>query len=264
MAPKLKFFAFTMDLEADYAGALDHKYGLFRDITKIEELLYTLNKFGVKVTVFTVGEIFSLFPNVIRLFEKYGCEFEAHSYSHNFDTSDSESEIEKCRAAYLNYFQKYPKGYRAPRGKISDAGIMALEKKGFLYDSSIFPSYFPNPFRYLFCNRDIHYYKGSHIMEIPFTSLSPLRLTLSISYIKLFGLNFFKKLSLPDVVCFDSHLHDFFIIRESFDRLPLKWRLIYSRNKYRGLELCMNYLEHVKQKGYKFCYMSEIYYSHKK
>lgn len=250
-------------MEADYGGFVD-RYEIFKDLDKIEKLLFTLHSFGVKITAFTVAEIFELFPDVIKIFEKYDCEFEPHSYSHNLDSPDSDSEIEKCRTAYFNYFHTYPKGYRAPRGKISESGIKLLEKNGFLYDSSIFPSYFPNPFRYFFCNRDIHYFKDSNILEIPFTSLSPLRLTLSISYIKLFGVDFFKKLTLPDVVCFDSHLHDFIFNRESFDSLSLIWRLIYSRNKYRGIELCIKFLEHVKQKGYKFCYMSEIYNSHKK
>lgn len=101
-------------------------------------------------------------------------------------------------------------------------------------------------------------------MEIPFTSLSPFRITLSISYIKLLGLNFYKKLALPNVVCFGSHVHDFIVDDDSFDKLPLIWRLIYSRNKYNGTELCIDYLEYVRRKGYEFCYMSDIYSAHKR
>ena len=252
-----------MDLEADYGG-LGEKYAILKDLSKVEDLLSTLHSFGVKVTVFTVAEIFELFPDAIKLFEKYDCEFEAHSYSHNLNSPDSESEIERSKAIFFNYFGRYPIGYRAPRGKISDSGINALKKHGYLYDSSIFPSYFPNPFKYLLCNRDVHYYKNSNILEIPLTSLSPLRLTLSISYIKLLGLGYYSKLSLPDVICFCSHLHDFIISEKSFNKLPPIWKLIYSRNKHNGTDLCLKFLKHVKQKGYSFCYMSEIYYAHKK
>lgn len=259
----MKFFAFTIDLEPDYGGLVDH-YEIFKDLNKVEEFLFTLNSFGVKVTVFSVGEIFELFPDVIKIFKRYDCEFEVHSYSHNFNSPDSDSEIKKARTAFFNYFQTSPKGYRAPRGKISAPGIKCLEKYGFLYDSSIIPSYFPNPFKYLFSSREIRYYDNSKIMEIPFTSLSSFRLTLSISYIKLLGLNFYKKLALPDVVCFGSHLHDFIINENSFNKLPLIWKLIYSRNKHRGIDFCVEFLEHIRQKGYKFCYMSDIYNSHKK
>ena len=239
-------------------------YGIFKDPCRIEKLLSAITSSGVKVTVFVVGEIFELFPDIIKLFEKYDCEIEAHSYSHDFDAPDSETEIKMAKSAYFNYFRRNPIGYRAPRGKISVPGIKLLEKHGFLYDSSIFPSYFPDPFKYFFCSRKPHYYKDSNILEIPFTSLSPFRLALSISYIKLLGLNFYKILSIPDVVCFGSHLHDFIVNEDSFNKLPSVWKLIYSRNKYGGIDLCMDFLDHIKRKGYGFCHMSEIYNSHKK
>lgn len=259
---EVKLFAFTIDLEADYDGVVD-KYEIFKEGHKIEEVLSALCSLDVKITVFIVGKIFELFPEVIKVFEKYNCEFEAHSYTHNFNNPDSEFEIEKAKTAYFNYFKRYPLGYRAPRGKISESGIMSLQKHGFLYDSSIFPSYFPDPFRYLFRNRNIHYFGNSQIMEIPITSLSPFRLTLSLSFIKLFGLRFYKMLSLPDVICFSSHLHDSIHNERSFQKLPLLQKLIYRRNKFHGVDLCVKFLQHVKKKGYRFCYMSEVYDTYK-
>ena len=260
----MKLFAFTIDLESEYAGLIDRdRNEIFRDLDKIDEVLSTLTSLGVKITVFVMGRLFELFPEAIKLLEEYDCEFEAHSYSHDYDNPDSESEIVKAKEAYFNYFNKYPKGYRAPRGKISSSGIKHLEKHGFLYDSSIFPSYFPNPFRYLFCNKDMHYFDDSRIMEIPFTSITPFRLTLSISYIKLFGVDFYiklcKRFSPNSVICFDSHLHDFIHIENSYNELPLCWRLPYGRNKLKGTEYCVNFLNHMKQMGYQFCYMSELY-----
>lgn len=259
----MKYFAFTIDLEPDYAGVINEHH-ILKDPVKIEEILSALNSLGIKITAFTVGKMFEQFPETIEIFEKYNCEFEPHSYSHNFNNPDSEYEIEKAQIAYFTYFKKDPKGYRAPRGKISDAGIKLLEKHGFLYDSSIFPSYFPNPFRYLFSNKQIHYFGDSKILEIPFTSVTPFRLTLSISYIKLLGINFFLSTPLPDVICFGSHLHDFIHNENSFAMLPFFWKLIYTRNKFKGIDYCIKFLEHVKQKGYQFCYMSEIYELHKR
>ncbi len=263
----MKRFAFTIDLEADYAGFVD-KNNILNDLGAIENLLSTLTSFGTKITAFTVGSLFETHPEVIELFAKYKCEFEAHSYSHDFKNPDSETEVINSREAYYNYFKKYPTGYRSPRGIITPEGIKNLEKHGFQYDSSIFPSYFPNPFRYLFSQKTVHYHSGSNIMEIPFSSISPMRLTLSISYIKLFGVDFFIHLSrhcsLPDVLCFDSHLHDFITSEPSFNKLSSFWKLIYGRNKYKGTEYCMRFLEHILSMGYTFCYMSEIYESHKK
>jgi hypothetical protein len=263
----LKQFAFTLDLETDYAGYMDSAE-IFEQPDRIEELLSALSSLDVKITVFTVGNLFELYPNIIRLFEKYNCEFEAHSYSHDFSRPDTEQEIIRSREAYYNYFKRYPIGYRSPRGLISPQGIKMLDKHGFLYDSSIFPSYFPNPFRYLFSKQHIHYHDGTKIMEIPFTSVSLLRLTLSISYIKLFGVEFFIWLSrffgFPDVICFDSHLHDFIHIPKSYNKLSLFWQILYRRNMNSGTEQCLKFLKHAKEMGYEFCYMSEIYEKNKK
>lgn len=263
MEYELKLFAFTMDLEYEYHGVID-EYKIFEGLHKIEEVLSILSSHDVKITVFVVGEIFERHPEVIRLFEKYDCEFEAHSYTHDFDEPDSEAEIVNARKAYFNYFKSDPKGYRAPRGKITDSGVAHLKRQGFLYDSSIFPSYFPNPFRYLLKNKKIHYYKDTGIMEIPISTVSPVRLTLSISYIKLLGINFFLRQSMPDVICFDTHLHDLIVDESSFKKLPFIWKLIYSRNKHSGTEFCVKFLEHIRQSGYQFCYMSELYNLHKK
>lgn len=262
----MKLFAFTLDLEAEHAGIVD-QYEIFKDHAAIEHFLSALQSTGVKITAFTVGEAFERFPDVIKLFEKYECEFEAHSYTHDINHPDTEEEIQKARSAYYNYFGKYPIGYRAPQGRISSSGIKALEKNGFLYDSSIFPSYYPNPLKYLFCRRSVHFHNGSCILEIPLTSITPFRLTLNISFIKLFGVDFMidlcRSFRLPEVINFNSHLHDFIVKDESYNRLPLFWKIIFGRNKYKGIEYCIKFLNYIKQEGYRFCYMSEIYNVHK-
>lgn len=258
----MKLFAFTLDLESDYSGCMD-EHLIFRDLHKIEEVLSALNSLDVKITVFTVGSIFEAYPEVIRLFEKYECEFEAHSYSHDFRHPDSKDEIVRSRDAYYKYFGHHPRGYRAPRGDVSPEGIRLLEKYGFLYDASITPAFFPNPFRFLNYNKRPHYLDGTNVMEIPITPVSTFRLALSISYIKMIGVERFITLSntaeMPDTVCFNSHLHDFIIKEDSFNKLFPVWRLLYGINKHKGMEFCERYLNFISGKGYRFCYMSEIY-----
>lgn len=262
----MKLFAFTIDLESDYAGCINSNE-IFNDLEKIEKVLSTLTSLEVKITVFAVGKLFASFPEVIKLFEKYKCEFEAHSYSHDFKNPDSEFEIVKSREAYFNYFGKYPKGYRAPRGNISISGINYLNKYGFSYDSSVIPSFFPNPFRGFISNNQIHFHDGTKIMEIPVTAITPFRILLSVSYMKMLGINFFTKLSsfsnLPDIICFDSHLHDFIFVENSYNNLFPLWKIFYGINKFKGVDFCTKYLKHIKDMGYRFCYMSEAYNLHK-
>lgn len=256
-----------MDLETEHAGLMCRNE-IFNNKDKIEEILSRLSSLGIKITVFVVGELFRCYPNIIKLFEKYNCEFEVHSYTHKTSNVDHEYEIVQAQKAYFDYFNKTPIGYREPCGKITKKVTRLLEKHGFLYDSSIFPSYYPNPFKYISCNRDIHYIKNSNIMEIPLTSISPFRLTLSLSYLKLFGIDFYFNLirlfGIPNIVCFNTHLHDFIFNEESYNKLPPFWKFIYSRNKFLGVNFCLEFLEFIKQKEYKFCFLSELYEKHRK
>jgi hypothetical protein len=236
--------------------------GEFPPLERIEHLLSTLDSLNVKITAFTVGSIFENRPDIIRLFEKYNTEFELHSYTHDLSNPCSDYEVSKGREAYYSYFKRYPRGYRAPQGRITGAAIQLLARYGFAYDSSIFPSYFPNPLRYFFCDRRIHWYRNSRVIEIPFTSITPLRITLSLSFMKLLGLRFFyvimRIFGLPPVICFDSHLHDVIFDKRSFDKLSFFWKGIYARNKYAGFDFCVWLMHYVKRKGYRFCYMSEV------
>jgi Polysaccharide deacetylase len=263
----MKRFAFTLDLESDYAGLID-SHGILGDQAMISALLEVLRDHDIKLTVFVVGQVLEDYPDVIKLFQRYDCEFEVHSYSHNLLKPDSEDEIVKARNAYINYFGFPPMGYRAPQGRISLKGCYLLEKYGFVYDSSVFPSYYPNPFKYLLSQRGISYKKGTNIMEIPFSSITPLRITLSMSFIKLLGIKLFKQLfklgSLPDIICFDSHLHDFIVNNASFDKLSKVWRLLLGRNRNKGIEYFEEFISIIKASNYKMSYMSEIYEIHKR
>ncbi len=260
----MKTLAFTLDLEPDHAGLVGG-YRIFENTKEIEQIIGRLDSLGVKITLFVVGEIFEKYPHIIKIFEKFNCEFEAHSYTHNVNHPDLEDEISKSRKAYFNYFGKYPIGYRVPQGRVTHKTLGQLKKYDFLYDSSVFPSYYPNPFRYLFCKRDIHHTGDTNMVEIPFTSITPLRLTLSLSYLKLLGIRFFlvssRLFGLPENICFNTHLHDFVVNEECFRRLPRFWKFVYGRNKFQGLDFCTEFLKYIKVQGYSFKYMSELYES---
>lgn len=262
----MKRFAFTLDLEHDYSGSLTDHYRILQDRASIEAVLSELDGLGVKLTVFCVGQVLEQFPDVVRVFEDYKCEFQVHSYSHNIKEPDSEREIVKAKSAYFAYFGKNPTAYRAPQGRISKEGLKRLEQHGFLYDSSIFPSYFPNPFRYLLCNKHIHRVHHAKLVEIPFTSVTPFRLTLSASYVNLLGFQLYRTLfrlfTTPGDIVYDSHLHNLIFCRESYRQLPFYWRWIYHRNKHDGLGQTVRLLAYMREQGYRFSYMSELYESY--
>lgn len=261
----MKRLAFTLDLESDYSGVLADHYGVFRNRAAIEELLSELDRMEVKLTVFCVGQVLERFPDVVRIFEYYKSEFQVHSYSHNLKEPDSELEVMKAKSAYFAYFGRNPTAYRAPQGRISKEGLKRLEQHGFLYDSSIFPSYFPSPFRYLFSKRRIHRVHHAKLVEIPIASVTPFRLTLSASFVNLLSFPFYKTLfrlfPAPDDIVYASHLHDLIFCEDSYCQLPFYWRWIYHRNKHDGLGQTVRLLTYLREKGYRFCYMSELYES---
>jgi len=258
-----KLFCLTLDLESAVSGILDTDYSLLEDSDRIKNFLDGLASRGVPLTVFAVGEILERFPAVIDLFRQRDCEFHCHSHTHDPDAPDSVAEIAACREAFEHTFGRPPLGYRAPQGRISANGIRHLEAQGFRFDSSVFPSYYPNPFRYLFRRRSPHFIKNSRLLEIPFTAISPLRITLSISWIKLLGWPIYHNLlrisKLPDEMVFGTHLHDFFLSDRHLRRLPLFWRFIYQRNHGNGTLLLHRALDHFQRRGVEFTTMSNVY-----
>lgn len=256
-----KLFALTLDLEPDYGGVIPESFSLLDETDKIECFLKFLRKEHIPLTVFVTGRVLEEKPETVKIFEKYGCEFHSHGYSHNLKQPDSYEEIKNGRNAFINYFDRSPNGFRAPEGRISDKGIRHLKEMNFKFDSSIFPSYYPNPFRYLFATTSPSYINDSKILEIPFAILKPLRITFSLSFIKLFGMKFYRFLfnnfSQPDIMVFDSHLHDLFL-GKSFNKLPLIWKSLLNRNKENGIKLLKETLSMLKN-DYLFVKTETIY-----
>jgi len=263
MDTKARLFAMTLDLESDFSGALHKEVTLLHQPRRAEDLLTRLKERGIPLSAFVVGELLEKFPELIELFMRYGTEFHCHSYGHDPKDTDSGAEIERARDAFVDCFGSPPLGYRAPDGRISREGITQLAANGFKFDASVFPSYYPNPFKYLFRRSQPHFYRDTQVVEIPNTPISALRIMLSLSYIKLLGIRPYLRLlrwsRLPETAVFGSHLHDFFTDAEALSRMPRFWRVVYGRNRDRGLDFLDEILDFFQAKGYSFVTMSQVY-----
>jgi len=259
-------FAFTLDLESDYASLLPAvRNRILDDPEGVRAMLASLATRDIRGTAFVVGQVIENYPRIIDVFEGLGWRFELHSYSHDTSKPDSAEELARGREAFVRRFGREPIGYRAPQGRISREGIARLAGLGFQYDASVFPSYFPNPLKYLAMPRDPHYWEvdgSTRLLEIPFTSVSPLRLTLSTSYMKLLHPALYRAalraFGFPEVICFDSHLHDFIVKDDSYAELPAFWRFVYGRHKHQGVEITIGLLDFLRDRGYEFRYLSDI------
>lgn len=244
----------TLDLEQDY-GRID-AYACFAHVDKLCEVLI---KREAKLTAFIVGRILDERHEVINKLTQFGADFALHSYSHNLVADqDTEEEIKKSKKAYENYFGQAPSGYRAPQGRISKAHFKVLKEEGFVFDASVVPSWRPGIYNNL--TTPPHPYCVENVLEIPFSVIPRIRLPLIMSYIKLLGRAYTSLITifgLPDIVVFDFHLHDLFKT-ESFEKLPMKYRIIHSRNASEALEIFDTFVAFLRSQGFSFLTMSEL------
>lgn len=249
----------TLDLEPSHAGLTGESYDLWK--TKYTDSLYKLlNSFGIPLSVFVVGK--SLYRNskFINHLLSYNSEFHLHSYSHLRDKPDSKDEIKQGKEAFKDFFGKFPSGYRAPEGRITKKGLSNLDKESFVFDSSIFPSFWPHPKYLVYDNKPFKPEGVSSLIEIPLTCLAPLRLPFSLSFVKLFGFEIYENLLTRKKIAnliFSFHLHD--IWRSlSFPKLPYLWRRVYSRNKKKGFYFLEKLIKKLASMEYTFLSMNQF------
>lgn len=131
----------SIDVEHDLAKDSTRK---FQGVENLERFLKVFKKHNLPATLFVTGEVLEKYPNLVKEWSKY-YEIGSHSFGHKFwdDLSNEErgKDLEKFIYLYQKIFDKNPQGFRAPSHLIDEEGLKILEKKNFLYDSSIIPHY---------------------------------------------------------------------------------------------------------------------------
>jgi hypothetical protein len=249
----------TLDLEPDYGGRLEPAFTGWEP-GRIDELVGVLKDHGAALTVFVVGDCLKARPEAIDRLKMAGAEFHLHSYSHDLSQPDSLSEIQLGVRAFEEVFGHRPRGYRAPEGRISLTGWRHLEAEGFEFDSSIFPSFWPAP-RYLRFPSHPFRPAGHRLLELPVSTLTPFRLIVSLSWMKLLGWSLYKPFlehaRWPDPLVFDMHLHDLFAL-PSYRELSPPWNWIYGRNHQDGMKTLDAFLKLLGRKGQRFSTLGTI------
>ncbi|MEO6402711.1 MAG: polysaccharide deacetylase family protein [Vicinamibacteria bacterium] len=247
----------TLDLEPDHAGRATFAYEAWRP-ERLDAMMDALGEFKAPLSAFVVGRSLEQQPDAIAHLRRRGVEFHLHSYSHDLAEPDSALEIDKGMRVFEEALGKRPVGYRAPEGRISEAGLMRLAERGFLFDSSVFPSAWPHP-RYLRYPRTAYRSKPSQLLEIPIATAGAARLLVTLSFIKLLGFPLYRRLLLkkrvPDPLIFDMHLHDLFVL-PAYEQLPAFLKVAYSRNRAEGFTLLRETLTLLRGLGYEFTSMS--------
>ncbi|NOQ55325.1 MAG: DUF3473 domain-containing protein [Nanohaloarchaea archaeon] len=143
------FNALSVDLEDWYHPELLKTKERQRPQIKesVAPILNLLDKYNTKATFFVLGNVAENNPNLIKKIKAQGHEIASHGYNHKSLKQITAEEFEKDIMKSKNILKKitgeYPIGYRAPTFSIDNNtkwAIDILEKQGFLYDSSIFPT----------------------------------------------------------------------------------------------------------------------------
>lgn len=253
----------TLDYETDYGDRIGGACNILDSSRReIDELAATLKELEVPMSAFIRTDMLENHACALEVVKQLACDFHCHSHTHNTKSFDSKFEISATKAAFEQHFHAAPVGYRAPQGVLYPGDIELLQEHGFKFSSSVFPSFRPGKFNNLkMPNAPFLYDNG--VVELPFAAVPALRYTISLSYLKLLGMMMnrlmFATLGLPNVLVFDSHLHDYIVNAESFSRLPRKLRLAWGVNKHRGMGYFRRFVQLLKKKGYQFVTMTQLY-----
>ncbi|KAL0940266.1 uncharacterized protein CTRU02_203029 [Colletotrichum truncatum] len=121
----------------------DYSSGFFAGHVGVGRLLSVFKRLGVadKITWFIPGHSMETFPAETKSIVQSGAEIALHGYSHEdatkLDAQQEEDVFDKCITLAQSLTGKRPVGYRAPVYRLSQQTVNLLEKKGFLYDSSL-------------------------------------------------------------------------------------------------------------------------------
>jgi len=261
-AGRQKTACITLDLESDWF--VDEPERTYITVEYLSEYIELIQSVDVPVSVFVVGQLLEERPDVVeRLNAELDTEFHLHSYGHDPEMPDGfRTDLRDGIEAFESFFGYRPPGYRAPLGKITDQQLTILDREGFDFDSSIFPSYRPGAYNNL--SAPIEPYRPANtgqLVEFPIGVVPYLRIPAAQSYLKLGGRPYFHLLDLvdpPDPLVFVSHLHDFFdTAANEYRSQPMK--AIQQRNLKESASLFRTLIQRLADSGYQFSTVGELY-----
>jgi hypothetical protein len=258
-----KTVCFTIDVEPDFGGLLDTD--VYYGKLGLRKLLTVVKRYGLKVTAFATGKTLEDNPDVIEMLDSIHAEVEQHSYSHKVGHTKKLDDIEKGIQTHRRLLGKDPIGYRAPQGIINKDEIRLLENRGILFDSSIYPTYFPGRFNRLKFPTMPFKVKGTSLIEMPFSAMPRLRIPIGLSYVQMIGIGPFtyllKRFGIPDLIIFDFHPYELCKVH-SFSMLPLVPKLGYFRSQKLyddPLSVFENFVKFVLESGFVSRYLLDVY-----
>lgn len=148
---KEKYLTISVDVEEwfhsnwfDVDHVLDTSYGGMvpgSDVVEsIQRIINLFDALQIRATFFVLGGTGERYPSIIDLIKDAGHEIASHGYYHFWNGSNANVFREHMVKFKKNVFS-HPKGFRFPNYYFSESVLNVLAEEGFLYDSSMVPSY---------------------------------------------------------------------------------------------------------------------------
>ncbi len=227
----MKHLLLTLDLE-EYEGGGEKGFDMGYEGGRIVKNL--LERIDMTATFFVTAEFYEKYPDFVKeLSEQHEIAF--HGLAHDDDyqvlpphaaaerLSRGKTLVEKGISCTLE-------GFRAPR--MRPPSYTVLKEVGFLYSSSLHPTYVPGRYNHLQSPRSPFVVEG--VVEIP-VSVSPgIRLPLSWLWFRQLGLTYAKviTMTLKDYVCIYFHPWEFVSLKGYGG-------ILYTRNTGKPMELAL-------------------------
>lgn len=183
----LSFDIEEFDMAFEYGKTISFEDQISISITGTTIILDLLAKHGFKATFFSTATFALNAPGIIERIKNEGHELASHGYYHSkFEVQDlllSKQKLEELSDLPIT-------GYRMPRMMPVDE--IEIEKAGYLYNSSINPTWLPGRYNNLHLPRT--HFKQGQVIQLP-ASVSPLlRIPLFWLSFHNFPLTFYKYL----------------------------------------------------------------------
>ena len=140
---KTKYAVFTMDVEAFTDTDCLHNIGTELNVDVLDgldEYIRILDKYGIKSTLFTVGQLASKIADKLKGYIKSGHRLALHGYEHiapmDISVDKFREQITKAKNELTELFGVEISGFRAPCFSMDNERLNILKELNFKYDSS--------------------------------------------------------------------------------------------------------------------------------
>jgi len=248
----LSFDLEEFDIPNEYGNKVDLETQFEISKQGLLSILELLDRFGIKATFFVTASFAEKNKDLIKkISDKH--EIASHGYNHSdFKTEDlkrSKQKIESIIGKTIN-------GFRMPKMQAVDD--MEVQKAGYIYNSSLNPTYLPGRYNNFFKPRT--YYKKEDLYIIP-TSVTPYfrfpLFWLIFKNLPLWLVNAASKFTLKKDDYLSLYFHTWEFADISKFKLPNYIKSIHSQNLLNKLE---KYIGELKKAGKFISYSDFIKY----